>query len=108
MTRRDGTSWSSGSDEGVVKEKVAAVATVTRISQEPASVQLEMLEHFVISAAATVYELNSTEQTRATMQHSANTLKMIKEKQTLLHEMRKAGSSSSPSCVRWQDRSAML
>ena len=43
------------------------------------------------------------------MQYSANTLKMIKEKQTLLHEMRKAGSSSSaPSCARWQDRPQAL
>ena len=75
-----------------------------RISQQTASFWLEMLEHAVISAAATVYELKSTKQTRATMHYSANTLKMIKEKQTLLHEMRKAGSSSSPSCLRWQQK----
>ena len=94
-----------GQDERVVQEKVAVAASVIRISQEPASIRLEMLEHAVISAAATVYELNSTKQTRATMHYSAITLVMIKEKQTLLHEMRQAGSSpSSPSCVRWQDR----
>ena len=63
MTRRDGTSWLSGSDERVVQENVAVAASVIRISQEPASIRLEMLEHAVISAAATVYELNSTKQT---------------------------------------------
>ena len=92
---RDGTSWLSGSDERAVQEKVAVTASVIRISREPASVRLEMLEHAVISAAATVYELNNTKQTRATMQYSANTLKMIKEKTDLLREMRKASSSST-------------
>ena len=109
MTRRDGTSWLSGSDERAVQEKVAVAAPVIRISREPPSVRLEMLEHTVISAAATTYELNNTKQTRATMQYSANTLKMIKEKQTLFHEMRKASSSSSSSShVRWQDRPQAL
>ena len=109
MTRRDGTSWLRGSDERAVQEKVAVAASVIGISREPAAVRLEMLEHAVISAAATVYELNNTKQTRATMQYSANTLKMIKEKQTLLHEMRKASSSStSSSCVKWQDRPQAL
>ena len=105
MTRRDGTSWLRGSDERAVQEKVAVAASVIGISREPAAVRLEMLEHAVISAAATVYELNNTKQTRATMQYSANTLTMIKEKQTLLHEMRKASSSS---CVKWQDRPQAL
>ena len=63
MTRRDGTSWLSRLDERAVQEKVAAAASVIRISREPASVRLEMLEHAVISAAATVYELNNTKQT---------------------------------------------
>ena len=109
MTRRAGTSWLSGSDERAVQEKVAVAASVIRISREPAPVRLEMLEHALVSAAATVYELNNTKQTRATMQYSVNTLKMIKEKQTLLHEMRKASSSStSSSCVKWQDRSQAL
>ena len=109
MTRRDGTSWPSGSDERAVQEKVAVAASVIKISCEPASVRLEMLEHAVISAAATVHELNNTTQTRTTMQYNANTLKMIREKQTLLHEMRKASSSStSSSCVKWQDRPQAL
>ena len=47
-----------------------AGASVIRVSREPAAVRLEMLEHAVISAAATVYELNNTKQTRATMQYS--------------------------------------
>ena len=102
MTRRDGTSWLSGSDERAVQEKSGSPVN-------PASVRLEMLEHTVFSAAATVYELNNTKQTRATMQYSANTLKLIKEKRTLLHEMRKASSSStSSSCVKWQDRPQAL
>ena len=109
MTRRDGTSWLRGSDERAAQEKVAVAASVIRISCEPAAVRLEMLEHAVISAAATVYELNNTKQTRATMQYSANRLKIIKEKQTLLHEMRKASSSStSSSCLKWQDWSQAL
>ena len=66
MTRRDGTSWTSGSGERIVQVEVAAAVSVIWTSQEPASIRLEMLEHAVISAAATVYELQNTQSTCAT------------------------------------------
>ena len=108
MTRRDGTDWMSGSEKRGVQEKVAAAVSVIRTSQKPASARLEMLEHAVIGAAASENELKNTKSTGATMQYSANTLKMIKEKQTILSEMRMSGSSNSPSLVRWQDRPQAL
>ena len=102
MIRREGTSWVNGSEERRVQEKVAEAVPVIRTANEPASVCMEMLENALIDAAASVYALKETLSTRATLQYSANTLKMIKEQQTLLRELRLPGSSSSS--LRWQGR----
>ena len=80
MVKREGTSY--GSDERRVQEKVAATVSVIWAARAPASACLEMLENAVIGAAASVHALKETKSTRATMQYSTKTLKMIKKKKT--------------------------